>query len=142
MAITPVTSSVDVYWNDSKPTLDANFAELNKQYTMTTAATPATGTCAVQFQFKDPTTGANLTYPFAGICYSSTSTGLAIQAITSAAVLTNGALLALSATSLWHFVTDATGRVGMTLTGSAGAKYVTFVLPNGRLLISTVCTIN
>ena len=109
---------------------------------MTTAATPATGTCAVQFQFKDPTTGANLTYPFAGICYSSTSTGLAIQDITSAAVLTNGSLLALSATSLWHFVTDATGRVGMTLTGSAGAKYVTIVLPNGRLLTSTVCTIN
>lgn len=137
-----IASAVDVYWEDSTSDLNANFAELNKQFTVTTTATPATGTCAVQFQFKDPTTGANLTYPISGVCYSSTSTGLAFQAITSAAVLTNGAVLALSATTLWAFVTDATGRVGLTLTGSAGSKYVTFVLPNGRLVTSTVCTIN
>lgn len=142
MAITPVESAVDVYWEDSTKILNDNFADVNQQYTVTTTATPATGTCAVQFQFKDPTTGASLTYPISGICYSSTSTGLAFNAITSAAVLTNGALLALAATTAWVFVTDATGRVGMTLTGAAGDKYITFIKPNGKLLTSTVCTIN
>ena len=84
-----IDSMVDVYWTDSKSKINANFAEVNQAYTVTTVATPATGTCAVQFQFKDPTTSANLTSPISGLCYSSTSTGLAINAITSAATLTN-----------------------------------------------------
>lgn len=137
-----IDSMVDVYWTDNKSKINANFAEVNQAYTVTTAATPDTGTCAVQFQFKDPTTGANLAYPISGLCYSSTSTGLAINAITSAATLTNGSILALSATSLWHFITDGTGRVGITLTGDAGSKYITFILPNGKLLTSTVLTIS
>lgn len=137
-----IDSMVGVYWTDNKSKINENFAEVNTAYTVTTAATPATGTCAVQFQFKNPTTGANLTYPISGLCYSSTSTGLAINAITSAATLTNGSILALSATSLWHFITDDTGRVGITLTGDAGSKYITFILPNGKLLTSTVLTIS
>lgn len=137
-----IDSMVDVYWTDNKSKINENFAEVNQAYTVTTAATPDTGACAVQFQFKDPTTGANLTSPISGLCYSSTSTGLAINEITSAATLTNGSVLALSATSLWHFITDGTGRVGITLTGAAGSKYITFILPNGKLLTSAVLTIS
>ena len=144
MAIQKVPSVVDVYWTDSKPVLDANFAELNQKYTVTTTATPATGTCAVQFVFKDPNTGATINYPISGIGYiAAAADGLATKTVTSLAVLTNGRLLNMpTVTSMFQFTTTAAGLLGMTITASAGNNYVVFVLPNGRLLVSTVCTVN
>lgn len=144
MAIQKVPSAVDVYWTDSKPILDSNFSELNQQYTVTTTATPATGTCGVQFVFKDPNTGATINYPISGIGYiAAAADGLATKTVTSLAVLTNGRILNMpTVTSMFQFTTTAAGLLGMTITASASDNYVVFVLPNGKLLVSTVCTIN
>lgn len=137
-----IVSDVDVYWTDNKAALNANFSEANQQYVVTTTATPASGTCAVQFQFKDPTnTTVNIAHQLSGICYSSTAAGVP-SAITSGATLTNGTITPVVATTIWHFVTNATGQLGITLTSDAGSRYITFVLPNGKLLTSTVCTVN
>lgn len=142
MTIQKVVSAVDVYWNDSKPILDANFAELNQQYTMTTAATPAVGSVGVQFVFKEPITGTTIAYPISGIGYIAVAAdGLATKAVTSVASLTNGRVLNMpTITSMFHYTTTAAGLLGLTITASASANYVVFVLPNGKLLVSTVCT--
>lgn len=60
---------------------------------VTTTATPAVGSCGVQFVFKDAA-GNALTSPVAGTFYvSEVATGLEIDtADTSVAVLTNGAV--------------------------------------------------
>lgn len=108
---------------------------------MTTTATPASGTVGVQFVFKDSAAVA-LTHAIAGQAYFSNSTGLAIAAVTSAAVLTNGAWRDTSAGYTGLFVTDATGKLGVTVTAAAGSYYLTFVLPNGKLLTSSVLTVN
>ena len=144
MAITPVTSAVDVYWVDSKDVINTNLKALDQSYTVTTTATPATGTCAVQFVFKDPNTGATINYPISGIGYiAAAADGLATKAVTSIAVATNGRLLNMpTVTSMFQFTTTAAGLLGMTITASASDNYVVFVLPNGKLLVSTVCTIN
>lgn len=144
MAIAPVTSSVDIYWVDSKDVINTNLKALDQAYTMTTTATPATGTCAVQFVFKDPNTGSTIDYPISGVGYIATAAdGLTTKAVTSIEALTNGRLLNLpTVTSMFQFTTTAAGLLGMTITASASANYVVFVLPNGRLLVSTVCTIN
>lgn len=139
-----IDSMVDVYWTDNKSKINANFAEVNKAYSVTTTATPATGTCGVQFVFKDPTTGATIDYPLSGIGYiASTNTGLATKTVTSLAALTNGRLLNMATvTSMFQYTTTAAGLLGITITASAGDNYVVFVLPSGRLLVSTVCTVN
>lgn len=139
-----ISSAVDVYWSDNKAICNANFAEANHAYTITTTATPATGTCGVQFVFKDPNTGSAVTYPVAGIGYIATAAdGLTTKAVTSLAALTNGRLLNMpTVTSMFQYTTTAAGLLGMTITASASANYVVFVLPSGKLLVSTVCTIN
>jgi hypothetical protein len=65
---------------------------------VTTAATPASGSCGVQFVFYDKD-GVQITEPLSGLLYLSTdATGLTQDlAGTSIAVLTNGALTNLIA---------------------------------------------
>lgn len=110
---------------------------------VTTTATPASGSCGVQFVFTDPD-GDALTEPLAGLCYlSEVSTGLTQDlADTSLAVLTNGALTNIGGAGPSLFTTTAAGLLGMTITAAADDYYVVFVLPSGRLLISDVCTVN
>lgn len=108
--------------------------------TVTTTATPATGTCGVQFQFKNAA-GSNIAFVIAGLCYSSDVNGVP-AAITSGATLTNGTVTPVVTTTIWHYVTNATGGLGITLTSSSGSRYITFVLPGGKLVTSTVCTVN
>ena len=38
--------------------------------------------------------------------------------------------------------TTAAGLLGITITASAGSYYVAFILPNGKIAVSSVCTIN
>ena len=106
-------------------------------YSVTTTATPASGSCGVQFVFKDKS-GKVLNTPFAGQVYLSNSTGLAhATAITSLAVLTNGALTSLVTGKVALFTTSALGLLGVTLTAAAPADhYLTFVMPNGEILTS------
>jgi hypothetical protein len=110
---------------------------------VTTTATPATGSCAVQFVFKD-VNGAALTAPVSGLLYlSEVATGLTQDlADTSLAVLTNGALKNLGSAGPSLFTTTAAGLLGLTITAVADDYWVVFVKPDGTLLISTVCTVN
>lgn len=112
---------------------------------VTTTATPATGSCAVQFVFKD-VSGNALTAPVAGTFYlSEVSTGLEVDtADTSVAVLTNGAVTIMDTgvASYYQFITDATGKLGVTITAVADDYYIVFIKPDGSLLISDVCTSN
>lgn len=112
-------------------------------WTVTTSATPASGSCAVQFVFSDEK-GMPLTSPVSGLCYlSEVATGLTHDlADTSLAVLTNGALTNVGGAGPSLFTTTATGLLGMTITAAADDYYVVFVQPNGELLISDVCTVN
>ncbi len=106
-----------------------------------TTATPATGTCAAQFVFKD-LDGNALTAPITGSAYFSNSTGLAYASVTSAAVLTNGAWRDTVAGYIGRFITTAAGLLGVTVTAAAGTYYLSFELPNGKIITSTALTVN
>lgn len=129
--------------------ITATAAEINQLdggwASFSTSATPASGSCAVQFVFKDAA-GVAMTEPVAGTFYlSEVATGLTRDpADTSVAVLTNGVVQNIDAAvhNGWHFVTDATGKLGITITAAADDYYVVFLKPNGTLGISTVCTVN
>ena len=110
---------------------------------VTTTATPASGSCAVQFVFKD-INGAALTAPVSGLLYlSEVATGLTQDlADTSLAVLTNGALTNLGSAGPSLFTTTAAGLLGLTITAVADDYWVVFVKPDGTLLISGLCKVN
>lgn len=104
-------------------------------FSMTTV--PATGSCAVQFVLKDAD-GVQLDHMVTGIGYIGTdAAGAASAAVSgSIAALTNGAVVDIVAKRIFHFITSATGLLGLTVTASAASYYVTLVLPNGKLLTS------
>ena len=108
-----------------------------------TTATPATGSCAVQFVFKD-VFGNAVAVPVTGVLYLSTSSsGLTHNlATTSFAKLTNGDLTNLGGAGPSLFTTTAAGLLGVTITAVTGSYYVVFVKLDGSLLISTICTVN
>lgn len=110
---------------------------------VTTTATPASGSCAVQFVFKDAS-GNALTEAVSGMLYlSEVSTGLThALADTSLAVLTNGALTNVGGAGPSLFTTTVAGLLGLTITAVADDYYVVFVKPDGSLLVSDVCTSN
>lgn len=105
------------------------------------ATTPATGTCAVQFTFKDAQ-GVALTNITAGDAYVSASTGLSTVTVTSVATLTNGEIDTVVTGKLFRYITTAAGLLGLTLTMTTGSYYVTFVLPNGRLVTTAAIVVN
>ena len=108
----------------------------------TVSTTPASGSCACQFAFKNGTGGA-LGHSVSGFAYSSGVDGLSQVAVTSFATLTNGVVLPVSTTKLFQFVTSATGTIGCTLTASAGTYYITFINTNtGSLLTSSAIVVN
>jgi len=108
-----------------------------------TTATPASGSCGVQFVFKDAS-GNALTAPVSGLLYlSEVATGLTHDlADTTLAVLTNGAVTNIGGAGPSLFTTTAAGLLGLTITASADDYYIIFVKPDGSLLISDVCTVN
>jgi len=111
--------------------------------TMTTATTPASGSCAVQLVFKDAA-GVTMAIPTSGLLYlSEVATGLTQDlADTSLAVLTNGALTNVGGAGPSLFTTTAAGLLGLTITAAADSYWVVVVLPNGKLLISDECVVN
>jgi hypothetical protein len=107
----------------------------------TVSTTPATGSCAAQFQI---TSSGNA---IAGICpvnmYLSTSAGaLAASAASSIVALTNGVLHQVTTGLIVFGTTSTTGQVGITLTATTGTYYVTFVLPTGQLIVSSALVCN
>lgn len=108
-------------------------------HTVTTAFTDGTdSTGIVQFVFKDAD-GNALTAPISGTVYfSDAATGLSTDALgTSAVVLTNGSLDEAITKTAYHFITDAVGKLGMTISNAAADSiWAVFIQPNGTLLIS------
>lgn len=107
----------------------------------TVSTTPATGSCAAQFQL---TTSGNAV---SGVCpvnmYLSTNAGiLAASAASSIVALTNGVLQQVTTGLIVFGTTSASGQVGITLTATAGTYYVTFVLPTGQLIVSGALVCN
>jgi hypothetical protein len=129
-------------FNATKPTFDGA-AMVGAFDSVTTTATPASGSCGVQFVFKDAS-GNTVTEPVSGMLYlSEVSTGLTHNlADTTLAVLTNGALTNIGGAGPSLFTTTAAGLLGLTITAAADDYYVVFVKPDGSLLISDVCTVN
>lgn len=129
--------------------LTATAAELNHVVdggwaSVTTATTPASGSCAVQFVFKDAA-GTTMAVPVTGTLYlSKVATGLTNDlAGTTLAVLTNGALVNVGGAGTSVFTTTAAGLLGVTITnGSADSFWVVFRSPNGQLIISDECVEN
>ena len=101
------------------------------------STTPASGSCAAQFAFKNGAGGA-LSHAVAGFGYISSVDGLADATVTTFATNTNGVILSVVTTNLFKFVTTATGLLGITI-NSAGAAdhYITFINPNNGKLITT-----
>lgn len=114
-------------------------ADMPTTVSMTT--TPASGTCAVQFIFKNAA-GTTCSHAVAGLLYFSSSTGLAIAAVTSGATLTNGSITELKVGNCDLFITTAVGLLGVTVTASTGTYYITIILPNGKLSTSAAIVVN
>ena len=110
---------------------------------MTTTTTPAATTCAVQLVFKDAA-GVTMAVPVSGLLYlSEAADGLEHHlADTSLAVLTNGALTNLGSAGPSLFTTDATGKLGLTISAGTDSYWVVVVLPSGKLLISDECVVS
>lgn len=103
--------------------------------------TPATGTCAVDFQLYD-LAGNAIAENRCGFGYISDDNGNMGTAITSVATLSKGTITTLVTGSLFFWCCDTDGHIDMTLTGTAGDKYVTIVWPNGGRMRSEACTIS
>jgi len=143
----------ETYWytapDISLAGITSTVAELNLNDNMwasvTTSATPAVGTCAVQFVFKDAA-GTTMATPVAGTFYlSELSTGLTVDtADTGIAVLTNGVVTIMDTgvAKYYKFVTTAAGLLGITITATADDYYIVFEHPTGKLVISTVCAVS
>lgn len=109
-----------------------------KDLAVTTGWTDGTnGTGTVEFTF---TLGGNaLTEPIAGFFYSANANdGLAATALTTGATASKGVIAPIlsGTTSHYHFITNATGELDMTLTAAAGSWWIVFNQNDSTLLIS------
>ena len=148
-ARTVIGGELDVVGGDLKlegTAVTATAAELNAIdgaiASVTTVATPATGSVGVQFTFKDAA-GVAVAAPRTFLCYLSDSAGATHPtAVSSLAVLTNGALTSLVTGKVALVTTSTAGLLGITLTGSAAAYRLAFTLPNGKVIVSDSLTVN
>jgi len=110
---------------------------------MTTDTTPGETTCAVQLVFKDAA-GVTMAVPTSGLLYlSKVATGLTSDlADTSLTVLTNGVVTNLVTHGVSHFITDAAGLLGLTISAATDSYWIVIVLSNGKLLISDECVVS
>lgn len=111
--------------------------------TFTTTDTPATGSNAAQFVFKDAA-GATIDRIFAGLCYlTKDATGAtSFAATTSVATLTNGEVFEIGTKRVYSFITSDAGLLGVTITSAADTYYMAFVFPNGKVIVSSALVIN
>lgn len=122
---------------------DINALPCGSVASMTTATTPASGTCAVQLVFADAAS-VTMAIPTAGLLYiSEVDTGLTNDPVAGLAVLTNGALDELVTGGTSIYTTTAAGLLGVTIThAGADSFWIVVILPNGKLLISDECVVN
>lgn len=147
----------ELYLNGTQVTADAG--ELNKLdgVTATTAeinalageiasvsqvSTPASGSNGTQFTFKNAA-GVAVSGVRTMLAYISTDAGVQAAAVDGLAVLTNGGLTELVTGKTCVVTTTSAGLLGVTLTeSSASSYYLSFVLPNGRVITSTALVVN
>lgn len=101
------------------------------------------GTGVVQLSFLDAD-GNALTEPVSGFFYSSQDAGgLAATALTTGAAASKGVIAPIlsGTTSHYHFITNATGELDLTLTAAAGDWYLVFKDGEGRLKLTDVLAI-
>jgi len=108
---------------------------------MSTTATPATGSNTVQFVFKDGT-GAAIASKRSMIAYISDIDGAPVTAVTTFAAATNGSVDLLIVGKQYRCLTTAAGLLGLLVTATAATYYVSFVLPNGKILTSSAIVSN
>jgi hypothetical protein len=110
-----------------------------------TATTPASGSCAIQLVFKDAA-GVAMANACVGTVYTATSAaGTTLATITSLAALTNGVVTIMDtgAAKYYKYITDATGKLGFTLTAAAASYYLIFEHPTKGIVVpSSVCVVN
>lgn len=109
--------------------------------TMTTSATPASGSNGVQFVFKNRH-GVAIASKRAMTMWISDVNGAPVAAGTSVAALTNGSVDTLVTGKIANVITSAAGLLGVTLTAEAATYYLSFGLPNGRILTSSALVVN
>lgn len=132
-------------WAIDGTAVTADGADLNTVddaiVSMTTTATPASGSNGVQFVFLNGA-GVAIASKRSLIGYISDIDGAPVTAVTSFAALTNGSVDLLVTGKQYRCLTTAAGLLGLTVTGSAATRYVSFVLPNGKILTSSAIVIN
>lgn len=108
---------------------------------MTTTGVPASGTNGVQFVFKNAA-GAAVGSRRGMLMILTDVNGDVVTAGTSVAALVNGKVVTLVIGQVALVECSAAGLLGVTLTHAAGTYYLTFVLPNGKLLTSSPLVVN
>lgn len=110
-----------------------------------TATTPASGTCAIQLVFKDAA-GVAMANACVGTVYvADAATGIGVSTITGLVALTNGevTIVDTGVPKYYKFITDATGKLGFTLTAGTASYYLIFEHPSkGVAVASSVCVVN
>jgi len=105
---------------------------------VTTAWTDnADGTGDVELTFT--LGGSALTEPLSGFFYvSEVATGLSASSLDTGASAGKGVIAPIlsAATSHYHFITNATGELDLTLTSNADSYWIVFQQNDGTLLIS------
>lgn len=111
-------------------------------YLLTTATTPASGSCAVELTFTN-SEGTALTAPISGVFYlSEVATGLSAAAADTGITASKGVVSPVVSTSHYHYITNATGELDLTITALADSYWVVFPQPDGTLLISDEVVVN
>lgn len=126
-------------WSQIKNAALATTLQITSVTTVST--TPASGSCAAQFQLKT-FGGANIAYIAPISFYVSDASGNIASAVSSVATLTNGVTVEVVNGQIMLGTSTAAGLLGITLTGTAATYHVTFVLPNGTKVISSALVVN
>lgn len=122
--------------------LDADLAILYDYiHSVDQVSTPASGTNGTQFTFKN-SKGEAISSIRSLEAWISDVNGAPVTAITSFAALTNGNVDVKVVGKIYNVQCTAAGLLGITFTGSAATRYVTFRMPSGRLLVSGAIVIN
>ena len=106
---------------------------------VTTGWTDGTdGTGVALLTFTTPS-GAALTAPISGMLYfTEAATGLAAASLDTGATAAKGQIspVVAAGTSFYHYITNATGELDLTLTSNADSYWIVFTQPDGTLLVS------
>lgn len=134
--------AVNSFLGNRREVMEADLATLyDAIMTVDQVSTPASGTNGTQFTFKNAK-GEAISTIRSLEAWISDANGAPVTAITSFAALTNGNVDVIVVGKIYNVQCTAAGLLGITFTGSAATRYVTFRLPSGRLLVSGAIVIN